>query len=104
LAGLNTNPKEPNVTTRKTNQTVSIQEKINDTSYPTPSQLPKGENHITVATKGALALTGRSEEPKRIWKYQIKLLGKPPVVQVLKNFQTFYGSQRFITVFARALH
>jgi hypothetical protein len=32
------------------------------------------------------------------------LLEKPPVVQLLKNFQTFYGTRRFITVFTSALH
>jgi hypothetical protein len=32
------------------------------------------------------------------------LLEKPPVVQLLKNFPTFYGTRRFITVFTRALH
>jgi hypothetical protein len=32
------------------------------------------------------------------------LLEKPPIVQPLKNFPTFYGTRRFITVFTRALH
>jgi hypothetical protein len=32
------------------------------------------------------------------------LLEKPPIVQLLKNFSTFYGTRRFITVFTRALH
>jgi hypothetical protein len=32
------------------------------------------------------------------------LLEKPPVAQLLKNFPTFYGTRRFITVFTRALH
>jgi hypothetical protein len=32
------------------------------------------------------------------------LLEKPPVVQLLKDFPTFYGTWRFITVFTRALH
>jgi hypothetical protein len=32
------------------------------------------------------------------------LLEKPPVAQPLKNFATFYGTRRFITVFTRALH
>jgi hypothetical protein len=32
------------------------------------------------------------------------LLEKPPVVQLLKNFRTFYGTRRFIAVFTRALH
>jgi hypothetical protein len=32
------------------------------------------------------------------------LLEKPPVVQLLKNFLAFYGTQRFITLFTRALH
>jgi hypothetical protein len=32
------------------------------------------------------------------------LLEKPPVVQQLKNFPAFYGTQRFITVFTRDLH
>jgi hypothetical protein len=30
------------------------------------------------------------------------LLEKPPAVQLLKNFPTFYGIRRFITVFTRA--
>jgi hypothetical protein len=29
------------------------------------------------------------------------VLEKPPVAQLLKNFQTFYGTRRFITVFER---
>jgi hypothetical protein len=29
---------------------------------------------------------------------------KPPVVQLLKNFPTLYGTRRFSTVFTRALH
>jgi hypothetical protein len=32
------------------------------------------------------------------------LLEKLPVAQPLKNFPTFYGTRRFITVFTRALH
>jgi hypothetical protein len=32
------------------------------------------------------------------------LLGKPPIVQLLKNFPEFYGTQNFITVLTRALH
>jgi hypothetical protein len=32
------------------------------------------------------------------------LLEKLPIVQPLKNFPTFYGTRRFITVFTRALH
>jgi hypothetical protein len=32
------------------------------------------------------------------------LLEKPPVTQLFKNFWTFYGTQRFITVFTRAHH
>jgi hypothetical protein len=32
------------------------------------------------------------------------LLENLPVVQLLKNFPTFYGTRRFITVFTRALH
>jgi hypothetical protein len=32
------------------------------------------------------------------------ILDKPPVVQPIKNFPTFYGTVRFITVFTRALH
>jgi hypothetical protein len=31
-------------------------------------------------------------------------LEKLPNVQLLKNFPAFYGTQRFITVFTRALH
>jgi hypothetical protein len=36
------------------------------------------------------------------WRWD--LLEKQPIVQVLKNFPTFYGTRRFITVFTRALH
>jgi hypothetical protein len=36
------------------------------------------------------------------WSWAI--LEKPPVVQLLKNIPTFYGTRRFITVFTRALH
>jgi hypothetical protein len=32
------------------------------------------------------------------------LLEKSPVVQLLKNFTTFYGTQKFITMITRALH
>jgi hypothetical protein len=32
------------------------------------------------------------------------LLEKPPIVQLLKNFPTFYGTRSFITVFTRAFH
>jgi hypothetical protein len=32
------------------------------------------------------------------------LLGKPPVMQLLKNFPILYGNRRFITAFKKALH
>jgi hypothetical protein len=32
------------------------------------------------------------------------LLGKPSIVQLLRNFPAFYGTQMFITAFTRALH
>jgi hypothetical protein len=32
------------------------------------------------------------------------LLGKPPIVQLLKNFLAFYGTRRFLTVLTSALH
>jgi hypothetical protein len=32
------------------------------------------------------------------------LLEKLPIVQLLKNFPPFYGTQKFITMFTRALH
>jgi hypothetical protein len=32
------------------------------------------------------------------------LLLRPPAVQLLKKFQAFYGTQRFITVFTRPVH
>jgi hypothetical protein len=35
---------------------------------------------------------------------ELSLLEKLPVVQLLKNFPAFYGMQRFITVFRRALN
>jgi hypothetical protein len=34
---------------------------------------------------------------------ELTLLETPPIVQLLKNFPAFYGTQRFITVFTRAL-
>jgi hypothetical protein len=37
-------------------------------------------------------------------EYNWVLLEKLPVAQLLKNFPTFYGTRKFITVFARALH
>jgi hypothetical protein len=36
-----------------------------------------------------------------LWSW---VLGKPPVVQPLNNFPTFYRTRRFIAVFIRALH
>jgi hypothetical protein len=35
---------------------------------------------------------------------ELSFLEKPPVVQLLKNFPTFYGTRKFIGVFIRALH
>jgi hypothetical protein len=35
---------------------------------------------------------------------ELSLLEKLPIVQLLKNFPAFYGTRRFSTVFARALH
>jgi hypothetical protein len=32
------------------------------------------------------------------------LLEKPPIAQLLKNFPTFYGTRKFITVFTRVLY
>jgi hypothetical protein len=40
----------------------------------------------------------------RLTPWSWALLEKPPVVQPLKNFPAFYGIQRFITVFTRALY
>jgi hypothetical protein len=34
---------------------------------------------------------------------ELSLLEKPPVVYLLKNFPTFYGTQRLMIVFTRAL-
>jgi hypothetical protein len=34
----------------------------------------------------------------------LKFYVKPPVTQLLKNLPTFYGTQRFISVFTRAFH
>jgi hypothetical protein len=50
---------------------------------------------------------GRMDGWMNVWwmtPWSWALLQKPPVVQVLKNFSTFYGTQRFITMFTRALH
>jgi hypothetical protein len=35
---------------------------------------------------------------------RLALLEKPPVVQLLKNFPTLYGTRKFITMFRRTLH
>jgi hypothetical protein len=35
---------------------------------------------------------------------KLTLLEKLPLVQLLKNFPAFYGTQTFITVFTRAFH
>jgi hypothetical protein len=40
----------------------------------------------------------------RLTPWSIVLLEKPPVVQLLKNFPTFYGTRNVITMFTRALH
>jgi hypothetical protein len=53
--------------------------------------------------------TGIGNNSYRVREYKltsrsVTLLEKPPVVQLLKNFPAFYGTRRFITVFARALH
>jgi hypothetical protein len=42
--------------------------------------------------------------PLTLTSWSWVLLEKPPVAQLLKNFPTFYGTRRFITVFTRALH
>jgi hypothetical protein len=39
-----------------------------------------------------------------ITPWKLALLEKPPVVQLLKNFLTFYRTQKFSTVFTTALH
>jgi hypothetical protein len=38
------------------------------------------------------------------WDWSRVLLGKWPVTQLFKNFQTFHGTWRFIPVFTRAFH
>jgi hypothetical protein len=40
--------------------------------------------------------------PTHSWSWA--LLEKPPVVQLLENFPTFYGTKRFITVLIRVLY
>jgi hypothetical protein len=35
---------------------------------------------------------------------ELSLLEKPLIVQILKNFRAFFGTQRFITVFTIAIH
>jgi hypothetical protein len=43
--------------------------------------------------------------PVSLWSiWSSALFEKPPVVKLLKNLLAFYGAQRFITAFARALH
>jgi hypothetical protein len=45
-----------------------------------------------------------SEHVNQLTPWSWALFEKSPVAQLLKSFQTFYGTRRFITVFARALH
>jgi hypothetical protein len=35
---------------------------------------------------------------------ELSLLEKAPVAKLLKNFPTFYGTRRLITMFTRTLH
>jgi hypothetical protein len=44
------------------------------------------------------------DPPGLITSWSRALLEKPTVVQLLKNFLTFYATRRFITVFKTALH
>jgi hypothetical protein len=37
----------------------------------------------------------------RLTTWRCALLQKPPIVQLLNNFPTFYGTRKFITVFIR---
>jgi hypothetical protein len=46
----------------------------------------------------------RNVGTKVLTSWSWALLEKPPVTQLLKNFPTFYGIRRFITVFTGALH
>jgi hypothetical protein len=41
---------------------------------------------------------------KTLSAWNSALLERPPVVQLLWKVLTFYGNQRFITVFTKALH
>jgi hypothetical protein len=56
---------------------------------------------VTLVTLKALKISA-VESLTHSWSWA--LLEKPPIVQLLKNFPTFYGTRRFINVFTRALH
>jgi hypothetical protein len=45
-----------------------------------------------------------STSEKKIYRWRWVHLEKPPITQLLKNLSPFYGTQRFITMFKRALH
>jgi hypothetical protein len=55
-----------------------------------------------LVTKSIITLKTRFSEELTAWSWF--LLEKPPVTQPLKNFQTFYGTRWFITVFSGAFH
>jgi hypothetical protein len=44
------------------------------------------------------------QQPNKVTTWSTVLLERPPVAQLLKEFPTFYGIVRFITMFTRALH
>jgi hypothetical protein len=51
-----------------------------------------------------LSIPCEIKKQKWLTSWSSALLEKLPVVQLFKNFPTFYGTRRFITVFTRALH
>jgi hypothetical protein len=48
--------------------------------------------------------SGKVTYPFLLTHYGVDLLQKPPIMQPLKNFPTFYGTRKFITVLTRAFH
>jgi hypothetical protein len=69
-----------------------------DEYRPASSKISKGKigsiNRPMISFMRSVGLTSRS------WV----LIEKPLVAQLLQNFSTFYGTQRFITMFTRVRH
>jgi hypothetical protein len=75
--------------------------------------LRSGEATLRIASLQESLLLGHGGFPLQLFvnrpttgltPWSWALFEKPPVLQLLKSFQTFYGTPRFIAVFIRPLH